>query len=109
MTADACHRPMNRLLPVLLLALAAPPAAGGPWRASETNTRGWQLMTQEERIEHQARIRGFRSYDECRSYQLAHHRLMEERARQRGIELPRGRRDVCEHLRQAAEPAARAD
>ena len=101
---------MNRIVPVaLLLAIATPTAGSGPWRASETNTRGWQLMTAEERIEHQARIRGFRSYDECRSYQLAHHRLMEERARQRGIELPRGRRDVCEHLRQAAEPAARAD
>jgi hypothetical protein len=109
MTADACLRTMNRLLPVVLLALAAPAAAGGPWRASETNTRGWQLMTPEERIEHQARIRGFRSYDECRSYQLEHHRLMEERARQRGLELPRGRRDVCEHLRQAAKPAALAD
>jgi len=101
---------MNTLLAVLLLlAFAAPAAASGPWRASETNTRGWQLMTPEERIEHQARIRGFRTYAECRSYQIEHHRLMEERARQRGLELPRGRRDVCEHLQQAAEPRRHDD
>ncbi|HRD87933.1 MAG TPA: hypothetical protein PK752_06680 [Accumulibacter sp.] len=101
---------MKRLLPVVLLLALAPAAAGsGPWRASETNTRGWQLMTPEERIEHQARIRGFRTYAECRSYQLEHHRLMAERARQRGLELPGGRRDVCEHLQPAAGPRQHAD
>ena len=41
--------------------------ARGPWRASETNTRGWQFMTPEERIEHQAKVRGFTSYEECRA------------------------------------------
>lgn len=110
MTAPPCHRTMNRIVALaLLLALATPTAGSGPWRASETNTRGWQLMTPEERIEHQARIRGFRSYAECRNYQLEHHRLMEERARQRGLELPRGRRDICEHLQPPAEPRPRAD
>jgi hypothetical protein len=59
--------------------------ARGPWRASEANTRGWQLMTPEERIEHQSRIRGFATLEECRSYQLSHHQLMEERAKQHGI------------------------
>ncbi|HRL75895.1 MAG TPA: hypothetical protein PK440_03790 [Candidatus Accumulibacter phosphatis] len=101
---------MNRILPiVLLLAFAAPAAGSGPWRASEANTRGWQLMTPEERIEHQARIRGFRTYAECRSYQVDHHRLMEERARQRGLDLPRGRRDICEHLQRPADPHQHAD
>ncbi|MDS4015981.1 MAG: hypothetical protein RKP46_16760 [Candidatus Accumulibacter sp.] len=86
------------------LALSASVHAGGPWRASEANTRGWQLMTPEERIEHQARIRGFRTYEECQRYRLAHHEQMEERARQRGLELPRGKRDICEHL-QADKPS----
>ena len=95
---------MNRLLAItLLLALAATAHAHGPVRASEANTRGWQLMTPEERIEHQARVRSFTSYEECRSYQLAHHRLMEERARQRGLELPRRGRDICEHLQPARD------
>lgn len=39
--------------------------AGGPWRAGEANTRGWQLMTPEERIEHQSRVRSFTDYDAC--------------------------------------------
>ncbi len=62
-------------------------------------------MTPEERIEHQARMRGWRTYEECQRYRAAHHALMEERARQRGLDLPRGRRDICEHLQ--PEKAAR--
>ena len=73
--------------------------ARGPWRASETNTRGWQLMTSEERIEHQAKVRGFTSYEECRAYQVEHHRLIEARARQRGMPLPSGGQDFCAHLK----------
>lgn len=73
--------------------------ARGPWRATETNTRGWQFMTPEERIEHQAKIRGFKTYEECRTYQVEHHRLMEERARQRGMALPSGGQDFCAHLK----------
>lgn len=75
-----------------------PAAARGPWRASEANTRGWQLMTPEERIEHQGRVRGFTTLEACRSYQLGHHQLMAERARQRGVALPGGGRDICAHL-----------
>jgi len=76
-------------------------SARGPWRASEANTRGWQLMSPEERVEHQSRIRSFTTLDECRSYQLSHHQLMEERARQRGMALPGGGQDICEHLKPA--------
>jgi len=83
------------LVGLLLLDTAS---ARGPWRASEANTRGWQLMSPEERIEHQRRIRSFTTLEECRSYQLFHHRLMEERARQRGVALPGGGQDICAHL-----------
>lgn len=93
----------TRLVIGLLLSLATAAQARGPVRASDGNTRGWQLMTPEERIEHQAMIRGFRTYEECRHYQVAHHQLMEERARQRGVELPQGRRDFCAHLRPASD------
>jgi hypothetical protein len=86
------------LLPILWFSFAALAIAKGPWHASETNTRGWQLMTPEERIEHQSRIRGFTSLAECRAYQLWHHQRMEERAKQRGKALPTRRRDICEHL-----------
>jgi hypothetical protein len=83
---------------------AAAAEAGGPWRASDGNTRGWQLMTPAERLDHQARIRGFATLEECRAYQQEHHRQMEARARQRGLPLPGGRRDLCEHLQPAAAP-----
>jgi len=101
---------MNRVLIVtLLLSVAAAAHARGPVRASEGNTRGWQLMTPEERIEHQAKIRGFTTYEACRSYQVSHHQLMEERAKQRGMALPQGRRDICEHLRPVENSRQRAD
>ena len=87
------------LLALLLLSLALPASASGPWRASETNTRGWQLMTPEERIEHQSAIRGFSTLEECRAYQVKHHQLMEERARQRDMALPSGGQDICVHLK----------
>ena len=90
------------LIITLLLSVAAAAQARGPVRASEGNTRGWQLMTPEERIEHQSRIRGFRTYEECRGYQVAHHQLMEERATARGMVLPHGGRDICEHLQPAS-------
>lgn len=80
---------------VLMIDLAA---ARGPWRASEANTRGWQLMTPEERIEHQGRVRSFTTLEACRTYQFDHHQLMAERARQRGVPLPGGGRDICAHL-----------
>lgn len=92
---------LSLVLAVLSLALAGSALARGPWRASEENTRGWYLMTSEERIAHQARIRGFKTYDECRAYQAEHHRLMEARAREQGRPLPGGRRDICAHLRPA--------
>lgn len=91
------------LLGVMALAWAASALAKGPWRASEENTRGWQLMTPEERIAHQATIRSFTTLAACRAYQVEHHRLIEERARARGLPLPSGGRDVCEHLRTAPQ------
>jgi Tfp pilus assembly protein PilN len=92
-------RVIGLLVSALLAALVAPGWARGPWRASEANTRGWQLMTPTERIEHQSRIRSFTSYEECRAYQLSHHQLMERRARQMNKVLPGGGRNFCEHLR----------
>lgn len=77
--------------------------ARGPWRASEGNTSGWALMTPEERIEHQTRIRGFTTLDACAQYRDEHHREMAARAASRGLSLREGRRDFCAHLRPAEE------
>ena len=72
--------------------------ARGPWRAGEDNTAGWQLMTPQERIEHQARLREFTDYAACRAYLELHHQEMVDRARERALALPRARRDACAHL-----------
>ncbi len=102
--ARRCDSLLARMLWLTLgasLLLAAPAQARGPWRASPDNTRGWQLMTPEERIAHQARVRGFRDYAECHAYQLEHHALMVERARARGLPLGEQHRDICAHLQPA--------
>lgn len=89
-------------LAAVLLAFGGTAIARGPWRADEGNTTGWHLMSPEERIDHQAKIRGFKSYDDCHAYQLAHHQLMAARASEQGLRLPRHGRDFCEHLRSPA-------
>lgn len=87
---------MNTLkLTTITLALTTVLAAGsvfaqqGPrWAADGGNTRGWQLMTPEERVEHQNQMRSFTTYDECKAYQEAHHQAMEARAKEKGVTLP---------------------
>ncbi|WP_415914818.1 hypothetical protein [Rhodopseudomonas palustris] len=74
-------------------------AAAGPWRAGEGNTRGWQLMSPQERIEHQARVRGFTDYETCQAYRSRHHDLMVQRAQQRGLVLPGSHWDFCDRLK----------
>ncbi len=76
-------------------------AWAGPWRADENNTRGWMLMSPQERLAHQEKIRSFTHYEDCRVYQVAHHRLMQERAARLGLVLPARGRDACAHLRPA--------
>lgn len=63
---------------------------GGPgagWRAGQGNTPGFALMSQQERIDHQNRMRSMRSYDECVAYVGEHHALMATRAQEKGIAL----------------------
>ena len=73
----------------LAVALAAGPAlARGPLGANSGNTWGWQLMTPQERVEHQNKMRSFTTYDECKAYQEAHHQAMEARAKEKGVTLP---------------------
>jgi hypothetical protein len=75
----------------LVLSLASPLVAAGPgggWRASKNNTMGYSLMTPAERAEHQAKMRSFKTYDECIAYTTEHHKMMEERAKEKNVTLP---------------------
>lgn len=85
---------MNTLkLTTITLALTTVLAAGsvfaqGRWAADDGNTRGWQLMTAQERVEHQNKMRSFTTYDECKTYQQEQHQAMEARAKEKGVTLP---------------------
>lgn len=81
-----------------LLIMAASASARGPVRASEGNTSGWHLMSPQERIEHQSKIRSFKTLEACRAYQAEHHQLMLTRAQAQGLPLRPHRHDFCAHL-----------
>jgi hypothetical protein len=92
------------VIAISALAVSAVSAVAGPWRAAEGNTRGWNLMTPKERIDHQARVRGFTDYQVCEAYRTQHHALMAERARLRGLSLPGSGHDFCERLKSPTRP-----
>lgn len=88
----------RRLLMVWLLVMTTTALARGPLRASEVNTSGWHLMSQQERLEHQAKIRSLKTLEACRAYQVEHHQLMLARAEAQGRPLRLKSRDFCAHL-----------
>ena len=49
---------------------------------------GWQLMTEEERLQHRERMHSAKSYEEQEQYWQEHREEMLERAKERGVELP---------------------
>ena len=49
---------------------------------------GWQLMTDEERAEHRAKMRSATSDEERQAYREEHHKLMQARAEAKGLSLP---------------------
>jgi hypothetical protein len=49
---------------------------------------GWNLMTPEERAEHQAKMRSLNTEKEREQFRIEHHKKMQERAKGQGITLP---------------------
>ena len=93
---------LHRLLLILIvLSECVSPASAGPWRATEGNVFGWQLMTPDERIEHQRQLRSFDTYDACKQYLDKHHAELEGRADRLGVVLRPRRRPACDELRAA--------
>ena len=85
----------------LLVAGSAYAAAGGPGRYAfnKGNVAGWSMMTPEERTEHRNKMHGMKTYDECKSYQEEHHKLMEARAKEKGVTLPNPRQNACDRMK----------
>lgn len=89
------------LIFTLLLATLAATAHARQWRwqGNQSNTYGWQLMTPEERADHQTKLRSFTEYTACTDYIAEHHRQMEERAKAKGVTPPVMRRNPCDTMK----------
>lgn len=56
--------------------------------ADQDEAYGWQLMTEQERVEHRETMRSLKTHEEREAYRKAHHEKMQERAEERGVDLP---------------------
>jgi hypothetical protein len=84
----------------IILTTSGMALARGHWNANKSNTWSWSLMTPAERTEHQTKMRSFKTYAECTAYQDEHHKLMEARAKEKGVTLPAmGSRYGCDNMK----------
>jgi hypothetical protein len=66
---------------------------------SRSNTTGWALMTPEERSANQAKMRAVTTYAECKALLEENHKMMEARAKEKGVKLPKPRQSGCEVMK----------
>jgi hypothetical protein len=74
------------------------PGGGRGMRFNQNNTRGWALMTPEERTAFQSKMREVKTYDECKLIHTEHRSLMEARAKEKGVTLATPRRNACDTM-----------
>lgn len=72
---------------------------GGPGMRFAQNNGVWSLMTPEERIANQNKMRAVKTYDECKLVQTEQRTLMESRAKEKGLNLPTPRQDGCDNMK----------
>lgn len=72
---------------------------GGRFAIDNDNTVGWMLMTQEEQNAHRQKMWSFKSFDECKAYQLEHHQTMEARAKEKGKTILPPRFNACDRMK----------
>ena len=77
----------------------AGPGKGPGFAFNQDNTRGWSLMTAEERKANREKMMSFKTYDECKAYQQEHHATMEARAKEKGKTLPAPRNNACDRMK----------
>jgi hypothetical protein len=78
------------------------PGKGPGWRFNGDNTRGWSMMSREERLEHRNRMLGMKTYEECVAYLDEQRKQMEARAQERGRPMPgMAAQNMCERMKQA--------
>jgi len=67
--------------------------------AGQNITRGWELMTPQERTEQQTQMRAVKTYDECVAVQTEHRGKLETRAKEKGLTLISPRVSPCDSLK----------
>jgi len=60
---------------------------------SEESVYGWNMMTEQERIQHRETMHNFKTNEERERYRIEHHKRMQERAKERGLSMPAMPRD----------------
>lgn len=74
---------------------------GGDWSFGASNTRGWSLMTAEERTQHRNQMLAVKTEAECKTVQDEHRKAMEARAKEKGAAIPAApRNDMCARMKQ---------
>lgn len=68
-------------------------------RFDKANTPGWTLMTEQERIANQNRMREVKTYEECVQVQAEHRTAMEARAKEKGAALRAPRQNACDNMK----------
>jgi hypothetical protein len=54
---------------------------------AEETVYGWQMMSEQERAEHRAKMQSFNTEQERETYRLEHHKRMQQRAEKKGVIL----------------------
>jgi hypothetical protein len=68
--------------------LGVAPAAAASAQAQQETIYGSQLMTAKERQEYRLKLRQAKTVEEREQIRDEHHKLMQERAKERGVKLP---------------------
>lgn len=66
---------------------------------NQSYTPGWTLMSPEERTAWQAQMREVKTYDECVATRDSHVKVMEERAKEKGVQFAPARRNGCDVMK----------
>jgi hypothetical protein len=66
-----------------ILALGLP----GVSLAANDPVYGWEIMSEQERMEHREKMQSMKTAEERERYRMEHHKKMEQRAKEQGVTL----------------------
>ena len=72
---------------------------GMQFKFNQNNTRGWALMTDQERAAHHASMISAKSYEECKARQSEQHQTLDARAKEKGVTLPAAQENACDRMK----------